>query len=129
MPFPFTLAPADVSACAERTLFSLVFRPLRETIVQLARTALSSNEELPMTTERIDISPAVMMGKPVIRGTRITVELLLRKLAEGASETDLLQDYPHLTTEDIRAAVAYGAASVAHEEVVLLPGAPPTSNS
>ncbi len=82
-----------------------------------------------MTTERIDISPAVMMGKPVIRGTRITVELLLRKLAEGASETDLLQDYPHLTTEDIRAAVAYGAASVAHEEVVLLPGAPPTSNS
>ncbi|MGC2527596.1 MAG: DUF433 domain-containing protein [Candidatus Acidiferrum sp.] len=82
-----------------------------------------------MTTERIDINPAVMMGKPVIRGTRITVELLLRKLAQGASEADLLQDYPHLTTEDIRAAVAYGAASVAHEEVVLLPGAPPQSNS
>jgi uncharacterized protein (DUF433 family) len=54
-----------------------------------------------------------MMGKPVIRGTRITVELILRKLAEGASEGELLQDYPHLTTEDIRAAVAYGAASVA----------------
>jgi len=72
-----------------------------------------------MTTERIEINPAIMMGKPVIRGTRITVELILRKLAEGASETDLLQDYPHLTTEDIRAAVAYGAASVAHEEVVL----------
>jgi uncharacterized protein (DUF433 family) len=57
-----------------------------------------------MTTERIDINPAVMMGKPVIRGTRITVELLLRKLDQGASEADLLQDYPHLTTEDIRAA-------------------------
>jgi len=82
-----------------------------------------------MTTERIDINPAVMMGKPVIRGTRITVELLLRKLAEGASEADLLQDYPHLATQDIRAAVAYGAASVAHEVVVLLPGAPPPSNS
>jgi uncharacterized protein (DUF433 family) len=82
-----------------------------------------------MTTERIDINPAVMMGKPVIRGTRITVELLLRKLDQGASEADLLQDYPHLTTEDIRAAVAYGAASVAREEVVLLPGAPPSSKS
>jgi uncharacterized protein (DUF433 family) len=65
-----------------------------------------------MTTERIEINPAIMMGKPVIRGTRITVELILRKLAEGASEGALLEDYPHLT-EDIRAAVAYGAASVA----------------
>lgn len=73
-----------------------------------------------MTTERIEINPAIMMGKPVIRGTRITVELILRKLAEGASETELLEDYTQLTTEDIRAAVAYGAASVAHEEVVLL---------
>jgi len=73
-----------------------------------------------MTTERIDIDPAIMMGKPVIRGTRITVELILRKLAEGVTESELLKDYPHLTTEDIRAAVAYGAASVAHEEVVLL---------
>ena len=82
-----------------------------------------------MTTERIDINPAVMMGKPVIRGTRITVELILPKLAEGASESELLQDYPHLAAEDIRAAVAYGAASVAHEEVVLLPGTPSTSNS
>jgi len=62
-----------------------------------------------------------MAGKPVIRGTRIAVELILRKLAEGATEAQLLEDYPHLTTEDIHAAVAYGAASVAHEEVVLLP--------
>ena len=38
-----------------------------------------------------------MMGKPVIRGTRVTVELILRKLAEGSSEAELLQDYPHLT--------------------------------
>jgi len=51
-----------------------------------------------MTTERIEINPVIMMGKPVIRGTRITVELILRKLAEGASEGELLQDYPHLTT-------------------------------
>jgi uncharacterized protein (DUF433 family) len=43
-----------------------------------------------MTTERIEINPAVMMGKPVIRGTRIAVELILRKLAEGATEAELL---------------------------------------
>ncbi len=82
-----------------------------------------------MTTERIAIDPAIMMGKPVIRGTRITVELILRKLAEGATEADLVEDYPHLTSEDIRAAVAYGAASVAREEVVLLPEAPVTRKS
>src|SRR6266851_5729486 len=52
-----------------------------------------------MTTDRIEIKPAIMMGKPVIRGTRITVELILRKLAEGASEGELLQDYPHLSSE------------------------------
>ena len=77
-----------------------------------------------MTTERIEIDPAAMMGKPVIRGTRITVELILRKLGEGATASQLLEDYPHLTPEDIRAAIAYGAASVAHEEVVLLSAAP-----
>lgn len=82
-----------------------------------------------MTSQRIDIDPAVMMGKPVIRRTRITVELILRKLAEGISEGDLLEDYPHLTKEDVRAAVAYGAASVAHEEVVLLPNEPLASKS
>lgn len=76
-----------------------------------------------MITERIEINPAVMMGKPVIRGTRITVELILRKLGEGATESELLDDYPHLKREDIRAAITYGAASVAHEEVVLLDSA------
>jgi uncharacterized protein (DUF433 family) len=77
-----------------------------------------------MTTNRIQIDPAVMMGKPVIQGTRITVELILHKLAEGATEADLLENYPHLVPEDIRVAIAYGAASVAHEEVVLLSDAP-----
>jgi uncharacterized protein (DUF433 family) len=82
-----------------------------------------------MTTERIEIHPAVMMGKPVIRGTRITVELILRRLAEGETESELLEDYPHLTPEDIRAAIAYGAASVAHEQVVLLTDSPVVSKS
>jgi len=47
-----------------------------------------------VTTERIEINPAVMPGKPVIRGTRITVELILSKLAEGETENELLEDYP-----------------------------------
>jgi uncharacterized protein (DUF433 family) len=59
-----------------------------------------------MTTERIEIDAQVMMGKPVIKGARITVELLLRKLAEGATEADLLDAYPRLTREDVRAAIA-----------------------
>jgi uncharacterized protein (DUF433 family) len=71
-----------------------------------------------MATERIEINPKVMLGKPVVRGTRITVELLLRKLSEGASETDLLEDYPHLSAEDIRAAIKYAADVIAREEVV-----------
>ena len=80
-----------------------------------------------MTNDRIEIDPAVMLGKPVIRGTRITVELILRKLAEGETGGELLEDYPHLTRGDIRAAIAYGAASVAHEEVVLLSDGPPAA--
>ncbi|HZX13931.1 MAG TPA: DUF433 domain-containing protein [Thermodesulfobacteriota bacterium] len=55
--------------------------------------------------ERIENNPKIMMGKPVIRGTRITVELILRKLSEGASEADLLDAYPRLTREDIQAAI------------------------
>jgi uncharacterized protein (DUF433 family) len=71
-------------------------------------------------TDRIEIDPRVMMGKPVIRGTRITVELLLRKLAEGATEADLFDAYPRLTREDIHAAIGYAADTLAHEETVIL---------
>ncbi len=60
-------------------------------------------------TDRIEINPKVMMGKPVIRGTRIPVELILRKLSEGAKERELLEAYPKLTKEDIQAAVQYAA--------------------
>lgn len=58
---------------------------------------------------RIEVNPKVMVGKPVIKGTRIPVELLLRKLSEGASLDDLLEAYPHLAREDIYAAFAYAA--------------------
>ena len=69
--------------------------------------------------DRIAIDADVMQGKPVIRGTRITVDLLLRKLSEGATQADLLDAYPHLTAGDIRAALAYAADTVAHEDIVL----------
>jgi len=68
---------------------------------------------------RIEVNPKVMLGKPVIRGTRIPVELILRKLAEGATEADLLDAYPRLTREDIQAAIAYAANTVAVEETLL----------
>lgn len=72
------------------------------------------------TGERIEINPKIMLGKPVIRGTRITVELILRKLAEGADLQMLLEAYPHLTDQDIRAAIEYAADALAHEETVPL---------
>ena len=71
------------------------------------------------SSDRIEINPKVMLGKPVIRGTRIPIELLLRKLGEGASEQDLLAAYPRLTQEDIRAAITYAADVVGHEEITL----------
>ena len=71
-------------------------------------------------TARIEINPKVMQGKPVIWGTRIPVELLLRKLAEGATEADLLDAYPRLTREDLQAAIGYAADVLAHEETFIL---------
>ncbi len=67
----------------------------------------------------IEVNPDVMLGKPVIRGTRIPVELVIRKLGEGATEADLLDAYPRLTQEDIRAALAFAADSLAHETILL----------
>lgn len=67
------------------------------------------------STDRIQVDPEIMLGKPVIRGTRVTVELILRKLAEGANEADLIDAYPQLTREDIKASIAYGADAVGQQ--------------
>lgn len=72
-----------------------------------------------MVLDRIEFNPAVMVGKPIIRGTRIPVELILRKLSEGATEVDLLDAYPRLTRKDIQAALAYAADALAHEKILL----------
>jgi uncharacterized protein (DUF433 family) len=72
-----------------------------------------------MATEgRIEINPKIMLGKPIVRGTRLTVELILRKLAEGATQADLLDAYPQLTVDDVRAVMRYAADTIAHEETV-----------
>ncbi|MGE3424962.1 MAG: DUF433 domain-containing protein [Dehalococcoidia bacterium] len=67
--------------------------------------------------DQIEINPEIMLGKPVIRGTRIPVELVLRKLAEGATEAELLEAYPTLTPQGIKAALEYAAKTIAHEEI------------
>lgn len=59
--------------------------------------------------ERIAIKPSVCHGKPCIKGTRIWVSLILDFLATGSTAEDILREYPHLTTEDIQACIAYGA--------------------
>jgi uncharacterized protein (DUF433 family) len=60
-------------------------------------------------TDRIEIDPKVMMGKPVIKGTRIPVELILRKCSEGATPDGLLDAYPRLKVEDVQDGMGYAA--------------------
>ncbi len=61
--------------------------------------------------------PNIMVGKPVIRGTRITVELILHKLAAGQTVEQILEDYPHITREGIKAALEFAAESVQYSRV------------
>ena len=68
-------------------------------------------------TSRIESNPRVMLGKPVIKGTRITVESLLERLASGESRQQILAAHPHITNEDISAALAF-AASVLKSDVI-----------
>jgi uncharacterized protein (DUF433 family) len=69
-----------------------------------------------------------MLGKPVIRGTRIPVELVLCKLGEGATETDLPDAYSRLSSNDIRAALAYAVDALAHETILPEPAATAPAN-
>jgi uncharacterized protein (DUF433 family) len=70
------------------------------------------------TQDRIEANLEVMAGKPVIRGTRISIDLIVRMLAQGLSEQAILDEYPRLQLADIRAALDY-AAKVLSQEVVL----------
>ena len=68
-----------------------------------------------MLMERITVDPEILGGKPVIRGTRITVEFVLELLGSGATEEEILLDYGHLSREDIRACLYYAAHSLKNE--------------
>ena len=65
--------------------------------------------------KRITANPRILGGKPIIRGTRISVELILELLASGATEPEILQDYPHLKPNDIMACLQYAARSSQNE--------------
>jgi len=69
-------------------------------------------------TDRIVTDQKIMLGKPVIKGTRITVELILKKLSEGMSLDEVIQAYPHLTRQDILAALSYSADVISKEEII-----------
>lgn len=70
--------------------------------------------------QRITLDPAVMAGKPVIRGTRIPVALLVRMVAQSIPDEDILREYPSLQAGDIKAALLYAAHSLSSEDVLPL---------
>ena len=65
---------------------------------------------------RIEVNRKIMLGKPIIRGTRLPVDILVEKMAYGATIEDLRKDYPFLKDDDIRAALLYAAKRLALEE-------------
>ncbi len=67
--------------------------------------------------KRIVVDPEIMAGKPIVRGTRIPVDLIIRLLGQGTTMENILKDYPHMTREDIQAALLYGAEVVSGEEI------------
>ncbi len=67
--------------------------------------------------EHIEVNPKILMGKPVIKGTRISVEQILEKLSAGETENEILQAHPHITTENIKAALAFAAQSLKGENI------------
>ncbi|MBI2971443.1 MAG: DUF433 domain-containing protein [Candidatus Aenigmarchaeota archaeon] len=67
--------------------------------------------------KRIVVDPKIMVGKPIIKGTRITVEAIVRRAAQGMTFDEILEDYPYITKEDIKAALFYAERLVAGEEI------------
>lgn len=72
---------------------------------------------------RITVDPKILGGKPIIKGTRISVELILNLLASGAPEEEILEDYPHISKEDIKACLSYAATALKNEVYLSLESA------
>ena len=75
---------------------------------------MNAEEEL---LERIVVNPKIMGGKPIVKGTRITVEQVLKMLAQGLTSKEILKDYPHLSKDDVAAVLLYAAKVAGEEEV------------
>lgn len=71
--------------------------------------------------DRIEINPRVLVGKPVIRGTRLAVEFIVELLGNGWTDSQIIENYPNLTEEDIRACLLYAAEWLKSERVYLTP--------
>ena len=83
---------------------------------------MSGTTEAEPLLRRISVSPDVLVGKPTIRGLRISVEQVLRALAAGVPEAEILRDYPELEPADLRAALAYAANRIAEEQIYPVSG-------
>jgi uncharacterized protein (DUF433 family) len=70
--------------------------------------------------ERIELNPAILAGKPVVRGTRLAVEFIVELLADGLTEENILRNYPRLERDDIQACLRYASARLQAEKVYLL---------
>jgi len=70
--------------------------------------------------DRIAVDPAILVGKPVVKGTRLAVDFIIELLAEGWSEAQILENYPGLTIQDVRACLAYATESLRAEKVYRL---------
>ena len=68
--------------------------------------------------DRIEVNPAVLVGKPIIKGTRISVELILDRLADGWAIEDLIASYPHISREDVLAALSFASELFKEETFV-----------
>ena len=87
----------------------------------LATIGKRTKREVQMHKERIIVDPNIMAGKPVVRGTRIPVELVLKRLAQDLQVDSLLESYPRLTTEDVQACLKYAQGLVEGEAVFPAP--------
>lgn len=68
--------------------------------------------------KRIVVDSSILGGKPIIKGTRISVELILKLLSSGMTIKEILNDYPHLKKEDIQTAVEYAGYALRHEKII-----------
>jgi len=102
--------PAEVAAGEHASAAEEVYTPLRAASREIREAAVDYGWR-----ERIALDPAVLVGKPVIRGTRLAVEFIVELLANGWRTEDILRNYPGITHKDIAACLRYAAESLRHE--------------